>query len=141
MSNQEYCLSARGDQISNQCHDVLSLVGVDIARRFIGKEESWSMGQRSRDGDSLLFPAREFRWPVLTPVRHTHTVQHFVYSFTDVPSLVPTQHQGQCDVFLSRQAMNKMEGLEDNADGVTPDLGPFVTGQICRRSSIEYDFP
>jgi hypothetical protein len=64
------------------------MMGIEVASGFIGQEETRPMGQRSRNRDTLLFPAGKFRRSMETPMGHPHTFQQFVDSLPDLPSFI-----------------------------------------------------
>ena len=45
-------------------HDIRRCL-IEIAGRLIGKDQGGAVGQRSRDGNALLLPARKLAWPMV----------------------------------------------------------------------------
>src|SRR5207344_3473695 len=59
-------------QLTQELHHRLAALRVEIAGRLVGKENDRLAGDRARDGDALLLPARELAGDVLRPVGHAH---------------------------------------------------------------------
>jgi hypothetical protein len=53
--------------VAQQPEYVRRTVGIEIPRRFVGEDETRTMNQCSRDGDTLHLAARELAWECERP--------------------------------------------------------------------------
>lgn len=123
-------------------HDAHGRDGVEVAGRFVGKEDPRPVHHGPGNGNTLLFTAGQFMRHALFFAFKAHGLQDFRYGLADDGAALSNHLHGEGhvreDVFLRQQA----EILEDHADappelGYAPagDVGNVLAGHIDRAGS------
>ena len=118
-------------QIEHSRHDFLARSCIQVAGRFIGKDDLRIDNKCARNCYTLLFTSGELTWVVLEALAQPDTFENFPASLTGI--VAASQFQWQHDVFQRRQRRQQLKGLKHEADPVPPDTRPPVfvhAGQI-----------
>src|SRR6266404_5330231 len=82
---------AAGMQLLEQIHHRFPVAGVEIAGRFVRKQNCRPAGECARDGDALLLTARKLARQMFGAMRHSHAVERLsdeIFSLTGAESAV-----------------------------------------------------
>jgi hypothetical protein len=63
------------DEVAQQPHDVAGVLGVEVARRLVGEQQTGPVDQGTRERDALLLPARQARGEQLRPDRDAEAIE------------------------------------------------------------------
>src|SRR5262245_44936923 len=110
-------------QLTQQVHDRLAVPRVQVACRLVREKDCRLARERAGDSDALLLAAGELRRVVVHAVRHADAlerVQRRLAALFAVHAF--TVGERQLDVLQHRQVADQVEGLEDEADALVPDL-------------------
>src|ERR1043166_6918471 len=99
-------------------------VGVEVARRFIGKENSGTVDKRSRDGHALLLAAGKLRRVMRSPFAEMNASQKLERQVAR--PLVAAQFEGDHDILQRRQGGNELEILKNKPDHFASQARPAV---------------
>src|SRR5690606_36671412 len=94
---------------------------IERTRRLIAQQDIGAFGNRSGDGDPLLFTARKLRRKMVRPLTETHKRQRFTRVH---PVLCYCSYQG--DAFSCAQARYQVVELKDETY-----VSPPVTRELC----------
>jgi len=103
-------------QVTQQFEDPLPVAGIEVARGFIGQEQSGSVDERPRDGDALHLAPGEFTRRRVGPMSHAHPVQQRRHAGTAFRGRDAQQLKRQFDVLGRGQCGQQVEELEDRAE-------------------------
>ena len=95
---------------AQQTQDELGSIAVEVAGRFIGKDDLWPGSQSSGNGDSLLLAAGQLTGPVVEPVGQAHRLDDIVQP--GCIALLACKIERQPNVLDCGQSRNQVEGLK-----------------------------
>ena len=113
-------------------HDLDAGLAVEIAGRFICKEERRLVHQGACDGHTLLLAARELVRMMVGAVGEADKLQRTQCPFmllTSREMSVQIEHR-QLHIFECRGSGEQVESLENEADLLVADIGERVTVQL-----------
>ena len=102
--------------------------GIEIAGGLVGEKNFGAIDEGAGDGDALLFATGEFRGPMAEAMRQANALEGFADAGGALGAIDFGEAKREFDVFFEGHAREKVEGLEDHADGVAA-----VAGEIERR--------
>src|SRR5581483_2491602 len=117
--------------ILQQLKGALRVAGVEVPSRLIRKDHPWIVGQRSRDGHTLLFASGEVTaWPAEF-VTQANCLQQNRSAFAHLavgklPQLAHRNHH----VFLRCEILHQKVELENEADKLAPSESELVVAQL-----------
>src|SRR6266404_9078251 len=80
-----------GMQLLEQIHHRFTIAGIEIAGRFVRKQNCRSAGECARDGNALLLTTRKLARQMFGAMRHSHAVERLsdeIFSLTGAESAV-----------------------------------------------------
>jgi acyl-CoA thioesterase-1 len=98
---------------------------VEIAGGLVGKKNFGTIDEGAGDGDALLLAAGELRGAMTETMCQADTLEGFADAGGALGPIDFGEAKRQLDIFFESHAREKVEGLEDHADGVAA-----VTGKI-----------
>lgn len=106
------------------------IFGIQIAGRFVGKNDGGFAYYGARNGAALLLPTRKLVWQVVSPVGDTDKVHNLLDPFVDMNVRAMPVEQGQLDILINAETIDQVEALKNEADikGAQP-------GQCARGST------
>lgn len=102
-----------------RCEQIQNLdarLGIEVARRLVRQNQVGVSAERARDGDALLFPARQFVGKHLAPVQQAHRFEQIVCPVARLRLLPPCQFGGHQYILAHRERGNEIEKLKYKAD-------------------------
>ena len=63
-------------ELEQHLHDLVAVLGVEVARGLVGQDQVRLVDQRARHGHALLLAARELRREVVAAVGDIHLLEH-----------------------------------------------------------------
>ncbi len=91
----------------------LAVFTVQVARRFIGKDQTWVQDEGSGNGNPLLFAAREGGDLLVQKRGNVQKLYQAVQGLLPVP---PVVEGGEQNVLPTAQGRDEVVGLEDKAN-------------------------
>src|SRR5688572_22212429 len=107
---------------AQQIHDVERQVRIEIARRFIGKNQHRVVHKRPRNGDALLFATGQFLRIGIHPVLQAHPLQYLEGLALLCRHRRPEHARHDGDVFEHRLSRDQFEILKNEADAAAVRL-------------------
>ena len=101
---------------------------VEVAGRLVGEHDVGPGVEGPGDRDALLLAAGELARTVLQAVGETDRLDDLVEPLT--VDGVAAEHQRQRDVLLGGQRRDQVVGLEDEPDGLAPELGELLVVEL-----------
>src|SRR5579862_5034458 len=121
MRDNEYRGTEPLVQVVYELKDFLAGPGIEIPRRFVGKQNRWINGKGSGDRHALTLTTGEFIRQMLEPMTELHQIQQLPGTILDfLPRPLP-QVQRQRHVLKTVQRGQQIEELENKSDFVAPD--------------------
>jgi hypothetical protein len=111
-------------QLEEEIDDLAAGLLVEIAGRFVGKEDAGAARQGPRNGDALLLATRQLAWIMKKPVAEACSGKLVARPRKGVCRYL--ELQGNCDVIERCHGWDEMKGLEDEADIVAAEDGEFI---------------
>ena len=96
-------------EVLEQVHDRVAVLGVEVARRFVGEQHGRIAGQRAGDGDPLLLAAGELRGKMLGAVGHADFFERLVDPLFTLGGGHAAVGQRKVHVFINRQVADQVE--------------------------------
>ena len=100
-------------QFGKEVHYFLSVLGVEVTRRFIGKDELGICYHGTGNGYALLLTPRELLWIVLGTMADVHAFQHVVHHLLAFGFLDSEVGQREFHILEYSQLVDEVEALED----------------------------
>lgn len=110
------CLTVFGTQAANEQVQILRRRGIQIAGRFVGKDDIRLVDQRAGNGYALLFAAAEFAGFVLYAMGKSQKIKQFGSAFFYVIFGSFLNKTRDSHVFQSRKFGQKMVKLKHKTD-------------------------
>ena len=97
--------------------------GVEIAGWLVGEKNLRAIDEGAGDGDALLFAAGELRGTVAETMREANALERFANAGGALGAIDFGEAKREFDIFFEGHAREKVEGLEDHANGVATIAG------------------
>lgn len=123
--------------IKNQVFDHVASFGVQVAGRFIRKEDLWLVGKSPGNRHTLLFTTGKLAGIMGNPITKAYLLKQGLSFFFGVFSFF--QFQGYHHILQGSEGRQKLEVLEDKTHVLVSDGGTLVLGKLFKSLSIEYD--
>src|ERR1700733_2419376 len=118
-------------ELDEEAQQALAEIGIDIAGRFIGKQELRTGDHGASNCGTLLFAAREHRRQGVDALAETHPLQK-LDDFGAIGSLIFADHaKRQRHVLVGGQVVEQAKILENNADAAA-QRRPAILGEARR---------
>ena len=130
--SQDFRIMANGEQrgvvfvtnLADKRYGFVGVMKIQISCRFVGKYQSRPVGNGACNGNTLLLPDGQLRWPIPYAIAKPHPLKHVLREICINP--LP-KHHAEHDVFQRGVTGEQIEGLEDVANvagtqSVTPGL-------------------
>ena len=114
----------------------LSGSAIQVAGRFVGKQDGRFGDERAGESDALLFTAGELNWVMIEAVGKTDASQELTGASGGF-SAGSGEFGGQEHVFFGGQGRNELERLKDKADFAASDFGHAVFGEAGDVDTVE----
>jgi DNA-binding NarL/FixJ family response regulator len=109
-------------EVAKELEDLEPDVRVEIRRRLIGEKDGRRAGERARDRDTLLLTSGKVARKEPLAVRKADRVEDAVRLALGFAALHALHVERVLDVFDRRERREEVELLEDEADGLLPDV-------------------
>ncbi len=129
---------AFGIQFAEEVHHQAFVLFVQVARRFIGKNQNRVIDEGAGDADALLLAAGQFAGEMVRAIGKAHPFQSFEGFFAVRDAVVVL---GYHQIFHGCEVRNQVKLLEHHADLIAADLGQLVFGNIIEVDAVQDDFP
>ena len=137
MRDDEQRRARGGDEIEHEAQRLVARVLVEIAGGLVGEDQPWPRRQRPPDRDTLLLAAGErFRIAPLEP-RKTEPCGQLRLPGGIEP---PAEPRLKAQILRDREARDEVESLEDEPDGLAPQLRALGLGKRAERLAAKPDF-
>jgi len=97
---------------------------IEIAGRFVGKQQLWAIGEGPREGHALLLTAGKLAWIMIAARREVHGGQPFRRAIECVGHA--REFERDCYIFKRGHRRDQVEGLKENADLPAAKRGEIV---------------
>jgi len=112
-------------QIAEKGEDGFAGGGIEIAGGLVGEKNFGAIDEGAGDGDALLFAAGEFCGAMAKAMGEADALEGFADTGGAIGAIDFGETEWEFDVFFEGHAREKIEGLEDHADGVAAVAGEF----------------
>src|SRR6266850_2486706 len=106
--------------LRQQRHNRVAVLGVQVSRGLVGKNQLRVRNERTRDRDALLLPARKLMRQVPGPVRNTDALEGSAHTAPALATRYPPVQQRHLHVFRYVEIVDEVETLEDETNACTP---------------------
>ncbi len=103
-------------ELLEQLHDLLALVGVQIARRLVRQDERGLGDHGARDADELLLAAGELAGIEILLAHDAEAVERVADQALALGRLDVAVGERQVEVLVDREVVDQVVALEDEAD-------------------------
>ncbi len=124
-------------ELAQQAHDLFAAMAVERAGRLVGENDGAAVHQRARDRDALLLAAGKLARPMLQPVAQAERGQDFVGAGDALGMRHPGVDRRHFDVFRRRRGRQQIVLLEDEAEGLAPQVGARVAVELGDFAAVE----
>jgi len=118
-------------QFAEKIEDRFTGGGIEIASGLVGEENFRAIDESAGDGNALLLATGKFRWAVAEAMCQANALERFMDARGTLGAIDFGEAERKLDVFLEGHAREKVEGLEDHADGVAAVAGERERVQRC----------
>jgi len=132
---------SRCAQLEEKPVDLLAVVRIEIARRFVGQQHRRRVDQRTGNGRALLLTARQRGGFVVAACREPHQIEQLRRPRPDFAPVAPADQPRQADVFESGELGQQVMELEDEADTAVAETRQLPVRQNKRIDAAERDAP
>jgi len=112
----EHDRRAKSVNFEEKINDLARVDGVKISRRFIRKQDLWTMHEGTRDHDALLLAAGELTRKAMWLFFEPDDLQHVWNDFLNAARRLPRNFKGKRNVFVYGFLRQKLKILKDNAN-------------------------
>ena len=127
------------DEIKNR----VGVFTVEIAGRFVGQQERWSVGQTARDRNPLALAAGELGREMIKPILETDEPQQFASAFASLGMRAMDFEHRELHVLGRGKSRQEMKSLENKSEFVKrgtlrdrDDPAAILRGrEACRKSA------
>ena len=137
VAGQQYRLAGRREAFED-AHEFPGQRRVEIGRRLVGDDHFRVVDQGAGDGDALLLTAGQ-PFDLGGAVAELELVEQFARRCDQFCARPAGREGRQDDVFQRRQALDQVELLEDEAEGLAADFGQETLGQAGNILALEAD--
>ena len=124
-------------QIGKQGHDLVTIAGVKVTRRFIREDELGVVDYGTGYGDTLLLTTGKLLRVVVAAMHDLHFVKYSFYALFAFRSFDAKIYEGELDVFENRELVYEVEALEYEADIAFAEIGPFPLIEMGDFDAVE----
>jgi len=110
-------------QFAEKREDSFAGGGVEIAGGLVGEKNFRAIDEGAGDGDALLFAAGKFGGAVAEAMGEANALEGFADACGTFGAIDFGEAKRKLDIFFESHARQKVEGLEDHADGVRAVAG------------------
>ena len=128
---------AFGVELLEQLHDLAALIGVQVAGRLVGQDDRRLRDERARDGDQLLLSAGELRRVEVLLADDLEAVEHVADQAVALLLLDVAIGERHVEVFVHRQVVQQVIGLEHEADVLLLQVGAVALAQRVNRLAVQ----
>ena len=115
MCRNDHRATSLPHKLVQELQDACGCVVVEVAGRFVRKQQRRSVYQRPRDGNTLLFSARQHIGKSPGAISQFDSVQQFTNTIAGLRFGDAIEFQYQLDVVTDTQARYPVEGLVNEA--------------------------
>ena len=112
---------------------------VEIARRFVCKDEIRAVGQSARHGNALLLAARKLAGPVIEPVSKAERSQQLFGPRLCILPVNAGNELGKDDILARIEIGQQMVELVDEPEVIAPQAGACIRIALFRRMARTHD--
>src|SRR5437588_2316829 len=124
-------------QFFEQGHDGLAVARIEVARRFVSKEDRRLARKSARDRDTLLLTTGELAGQMLRAMAHADALQRFEHKTFALTRGHAAVGQRQLDVFVNGQVADEVKALENESDLAVANARAFRERQVRDFRSLE----
>jgi len=119
------------DNVSQKFKRPLRIFCIEVSRGFVRQDDPGIIGQGARDGDALLFTAREMAARAVKFFGEADSLEQprgsiAHRSFRQLTKFAHRYH----DIFLSSKILHQEMKLKDETDEFIASAGKFTVGQV-----------
>ncbi len=112
--------------LGQEVEDLGAGLGVQVARRLVGEDQGWVVGERTHDGGALLLAAAELVGPVVDPVPEAHLLEERAPPRQRVVAGHAVEEEREGRVLGRREGGEEVEELEHEAQVAPAESGQGV---------------
>ena len=124
-------------ELLQQLHHRFAALGIEVPGRLVGQQDDRLAGDRPRDGDALLLPARQLAGQVFRAMRHADAFERFGDALPPLVRAHPAIGQRQLHVLEHREIADQVEALEDEPDFAIADARALRGRQLRDRPAVQ----
>jgi len=134
-------LAALAPELLEQADDVVARALVEVAGGLVGEDHAGGPDERPRYRHALLLAAAQFRRDVPGAVGEADTLEGFGGAPAALLGGCVPRHQRRLHVLLGGQRGDEVEGLEDEAERVAPQLREVLLAHLGQVASLIEKMP
>jgi hypothetical protein len=119
--------------------DSFAVGTVEIAGGLVGKKDGGAIDECASESAALLFAAGEFAGAMLAASGETNAVESFGDAGFALRAIDLGEAKREFDIFFESHAGEKIEGLEDHADGLAAVTGEGFGGNFSEVEIVDDD--
>src|SRR5688572_333263 len=116
-------------------------MGVELAGGLVGEQQRGFVGQRTRDGDTLLLPSGQFRRAVVQALAEADILKELRGALRSFGGWNPGLCHRQGDILRGRQDRKQIKALEHEPDRAQPESRRFTIAHAIDSLSLYRDGP
>ena len=128
-------------ELSQELHDLLAVVAIEVSGRFVGQQQFRLGDDCTGDGYPLHFAARQFGGKMGGPFSEANSLQKFGGAFLCLATARAIEHQRQGDVLQDGQGRKEIEELKDKSDLFASKPGELFLVKVIEGGSSEEHSP
>ena len=118
-------------QFAEQLHHLHTILGIEVTRRLIGKDDARFAHHGTGDGNPLLLTARKLMRIMLGTMAQLHLSQNFEHTLLALRLPHSEVFQLQIHILLNGKFVDKIEVLEHEADATLAIGGTLTLLQMA----------
>ena len=124
MGDEDKRRAALRREVEQKISHMLAGLGIEIAGGLIGKHNRRIAGERARDGDALLLPARELTGKMVQAIAEPHIVKRRAGKLCRI--INAGDFERCSDIVEGRQRRQQVKGLKDQCGAAPPQFRELV---------------
>ena len=124
-------------QLRKQLHHLLAILGIQVSRRLIDKNQLRMRQDGTGDGGALLLTARKLRWEMLGTVGYRYSLHHVLGTLTALLARYSHIQKRQLDVLHHIQLIYQVETLEHKTYHTSSYQGTLALLQRAHILAVE----
>src|SRR5205085_853061 len=124
-------------QFLKQRHDGLAVARIEVARRFVSKEDRRLARKSTRDGDTLLLTTGELAGQMLGAMAHADALQRFEHKTFALARGHAAIRQRELDILVNSEVADQVKALENESDLAVANTRAFRERQVRDFRSLE----